>query len=196
MGTAARRVVKVPVKKKKIKKKAPAADALVSEPCLGSTLRSTGRDTIAYTSSPVAAVAESLSSPQLDHHDASAQPMSARSDDGRSLRAHPSGNEVVAPHYSPQQPVPQDSTRVRAGTANIIEQLALSGIEEFADAEERIDGIVSRAQASSSPGKRVGRMAEDEDAPKAAASSSQKPHLLSYLQRCAHAVPCVAVSLL
>lgn len=190
MGTAARRVAKIPVKKKKIKKQAavmqrveaPAADTRASEPCLGSTLRSIGRDTSAYTASPVAAVAESLSSPQSEIDDVSAQPSSAGNDDGPGNHAHLS-NEADAPSpRSPHQAALHDVTRVRASTANIIEQAALSGIEEFADAEERIDAIVSRAQVSSSPGKRGGRAVEDEGAPKVAAASSQKAHMLPYLQ--------------
>ncbi len=186
-------MAKIPVKKKKIKKQAavmqrveaPAADTRASEPCLGSTLRSIGRDTSAYTASPVAAVAESLSSPQSEIDDVSAQPSSAGNDDGPGNHAHLS-NEADAPSpRSPHQAALHDVTRVRASTANIIEQAALSGIEEFADAEERIDAIVSRAQVSSSPGKRGGRAVEDEGAPKVAAASSQKAHMLPYLQRCA-----------
>jgi hypothetical protein len=194
MGSVVRRVVKAPLKKKKIKKKAsllqraeaPAADAQVVEPCLGSTLRSIGRDTTAYTASPVAAAAEPSSSPRPEVHDAAAQLLSPRSDDGRGLQSRES---AAPPRSSPSQHAPLDATRVRASTANIIEQAALSGIEEFADAEERIDAIVSRVQVSSSPGKRGARAAEDEDAPKAAASASQKAHMLPYLQRCARAAP-------
>ena len=204
MGADARRVAKPPPKKKKLKKKAPvflradvgssvvyvepvspraeaavAADPDACAPTLGSSLRSTVRDTSAYIASPVAAVAESSSSPPPERHD-----FRSHSDDGCDVRASQASDADAAAAAAHN-----DATRVRASTANIIEQAALSGIEDFADAEERITAIVNRSQVSSSPGKRGGRVTEDDDVPKSAAASAQKAHMLPYLQRYVCVVP-------
>jgi hypothetical protein len=75
---------------------------------------------------------------------------------------------------------------MRASTANIIEQAALSGIEDFdasTQAEERISAVLKRAQSAASPGKRRGVAAGEEAAPKAVAPVSHKSHMLPYLQR-------------
>ena len=184
MGSGARRVVKAPLKKKGTKKKSqslqsadvqPLADASASEPSLGSTLRATDGDAHAYTASPVpAAAAESSSFLESTIDEAISD-------------AH----AAVQPSPLPQ-PQP-DSARLRASTANIIEQAALSGIEDLdavPDAEERISAIVKRSQVSSSPGKRGGQAVPEDAALKAAAPLSQKAHMLPYLQRCI----CIALS--
>ena len=184
MGSGARRVVKAPIKKKGTKKKSqslqsadvePLADASASEPSLGSTLRATDGDAHPYPASPVpAAAAESSSFLESTIDEAISD-------------AH----AAVQPSPLPQ-PQP-DSARLRASTANIIEQAALSGIEDLdavPDAEERISAIVKRSQVSSSPGKRGGQAVPEDAALKAAAPSSQKAHMLPYLQRCI----CIALS--
>lgn len=187
MGPGARRVVKAPLKKRGTKKKSqslqsadvqpaadagasePLADASASEPSLGSTLRATDRDAHPYTASPVPAAA--------------AEPSSF---------LESSIDEAISDAHTAAQPSPlpqpqPDSARLRASTANIIEQAALSGIEDLdavPDAEQRISAIVKRSQVSSSPGKRGGHAVPEDAALKAAVPSSQKAHMLPYLQRC------------
>jgi hypothetical protein len=196
MGVSSRRAAKPPPKKKVAKKQplsaaavdAPAHDnARAFEPSLGSTLRSTERDTHAYMASPVAPAAAELSS--------SPQPADNGSVISQSTSAHsPAHADVPCPRAaSPPPPSPPaDTSRLRAGGINVIEQAALSGIEEFdsvLEAEERITAIVKRAQTASSPGKKGAHVAADEAVPQATAPSSQKAHMLSYLQRCTHSRP-------
>lgn len=211
MGTSARRVVKAPPKKKGIKKKLQAtesadADARSDHPdhrdsldhraceqSLGATLRSIERDTHAYTASPVAAAAAAESSPCCHLADESAiahssSDMSHDQDDTRSLAQHAD----AAAESPPSAHLHTDSTRLRASSANIIEQAALSGIEEvdaLLQAEERIAAVVKRAQASSSPVKKGGHAVADEIVAQASGPSSQKAHMLPYLQRCVPPAP-------
>ena len=204
MGTTARCVVKAPPKKKGIKKtvhvtESAHADARAAqracEQSLGSTLRSIERDTHAYTASPVAAAAAESSSPCHVADDAAALPssdMSHDDDDTRCLARH----AHAAAHSPPLSPLHMHSSRLRATSANIIEQAALSGIEEadaLQQAEERISAVVKRAQAASSPGKKGGQVVADDNVVQTSAPSSQKAHMLPYLQRCVLAAPPVPV---
>jgi hypothetical protein len=202
MGATARRVVKAPPKKKGIKKKLHSTDSAdadarsdhpdhrACEPSLGATLRSIERDTHAYTASPVAAAAaESSPSCHLANDSAvahSSSDMSHDQDDMRSLARHAD----AAAESPPSAPLHTDSTRLRASSANIIEQAALSGIEEvdtLLQAEERISAVVKRAQVASSPGKKGGHVVADENVVQTSVPSSQKAHMLPYLQRCVRA---------
>ena len=203
MGPSARRIVKPPPKKKGLKKKTRSSDvgdagaraepraSEPSEPSLGSTLHSNERDTHAYMASPVtAAAAESFSSPQ-PINDASVVNSSILHSDGHSGEISRAGEAHSAAATSPLLPLQNDTARLRASTINVIEQAALSGIEECdsrLDAEERISAVVKRAQAASSPGKKGGHSLVDDTAAHASGQSSQKPHMLSYLQRCTLAV--------
>jgi len=206
MGGAVRRTTKPPPKKKTIKKKQQqqqqhvdnesAAPPSATSPSLGSTLRSIDRDTQAYTASPVAAEVESPPSPH--HRAASASPPrpSRPHSDGHSDTCISSARRTDAAAPSPPRVPPQpDTPRLRASTANIIEQAALSGIEDLdaaQQAEERISAVLKRAQSAASPGKRRGVTAVEEVAPKAAAQASHKSHMLPYLQRCERVAPALA----
>lgn len=195
MGPSARRIVKPPPKKKGFKKKTRSSDVgdaearaepRASEPSLGSTLHSNERDTHAYMASPVtAAAAESFSSPQ-PINDAVVDSLIPHSD-GHSGEISRAGDARSAAATLPLLPVQNDTARLRASTINVIEQAALSGIEECdsrLDPEERISAVVKRAQAAISPGKKGGHSLVDDTAAHASGQSSQKPHMLSYLQRC------------
>jgi hypothetical protein len=223
MGTTARRVVKAPPKKKGIKKTVHVtdsahadaraaqdaratqdtraaqdarADQRACEQSLGSTLRSIERDTHAYTASPVAAASAESSSPCHVAHDAAAALSSSDTshdhDDTRCLARH----AHAAAQSPPLSPLHMHSSRLRATSANIIEQAALSGIEEadaLLQAEERIAAVVKRAQAASSPGKKGGQVVADDNVVQTSVPSSQKAHMLPYLQRCVLAAPRVPV---
>ena len=123
------------------------------------------------------------------------RPSSAHSD-SRSDACISSARCTDAAAPSPPRVPPQpDTPRLRASTANIIEQAALSGIEDLdaaQQAEERISAVLKRAQSAASPGKRRGVTAGEEAAPKAAAQASHKSHMLPYLQRCERVAPALA----